>query len=446
MFKSIFIKYILAFLAIITISFTILAGIISARVIQYSINAEQMSMATAASFAKQSIEKNFNNSNIDKFDDFIIDVRDSLPNELVGYANLVENSLILITDLNGTIVLAAPPAANYMKKEYISQQLMSQLLQNQEIQRFQTLDGVFYSKHLIFTQTLNSKDGSICGVLFFCSASVGGTNSFIYQIISAIILSCLWILVATMVIIYFITEKIISPVRTMSKAAKSFALGHFDVRVPVIGRDEVAELAVAFNNMASSLSIIDEKQRAFVANVSHDLRSPMQNIAGYINGILDGTIPEEQHEYYLNIVSAETERLGTFVESLFNLTKIQSGETKLNKKNFDVCETARLSLIFLEHAIEAKHIEPELLFDSEKMYVYADPDNIRRVLNNLLENAIKFTPEKGIIRINIQDKEKKVYVSVYNTGIGISKEDIPFVFDRFFKADRSRGLDKTGAG
>jgi len=275
------------------------------------------------------------------------------------------------------------------------------------------------------------------------------TDSFVNQIINTVILNCLWVLAAAMVIVYFITEKTISPVRAMSRAAKSFELGRFDVRVPVKGRDEVGELAVAFNNMAASLSINDETQRTFLANISHDLRTPMTTIAGFIEGILDGTIPDDQHKYYLNIVFAETNRLARLVKTMFEITRIQSGERTFNKKNFDVCEMARLVLITLEQKIEDKKLDVEFLFDNEKTYVFADADAIHQVLQNLCENAIKFTPENGLIRINIADtgdRDKKILVSVFNTGTGIAAGDIPFLFNRLYKTDRSRGLDKTGVG
>ena len=446
MIKSIFIKYILAFLAVISISFTIFASVISAYIINYSIEAKQLSMATAAKVAEQYIETKFNSSTLYPFDNFIARARNYLPDELAAYAELAEDSFILVADLKGTIMLTTPLNADYIKKEYIPKEIIDRALAVQEVNpRLQTLDGVFSERHFIFTQLLSFKTGEVYGVLFFCSKSATA-NSFIGKIVNTIILSCLWILVATMVIIYFLTEKVVSPVRAMSKAVKSFALGRFDVRVPVKGRDEIADLAMAFNNMAASLSINDEKQRTFLSNISHDLRTPMSTIAGFIDGILDGTIPEDKHEYYLNTVTTEIRRLSRLVNSMLDITRIQAGERKLNKTNFDICETARLVLISLEQKIEAKNLEVEFLFDDEKMNVFADSDAIHQILYNLCENAIKFTYDKGLIRISIIDKEKKVYISVYNTGIGIPLEDIPFVFDRFYKTDRSRGLDKTGVG
>jgi signal transduction histidine kinase len=398
-------------------------------------DAKENSMESAANLARRHIESTGN----------------YLAAELSAYSDLTEDSLIIIADTSGGIIVSTPLPHDYLEKNHISKDIISNILHHGKIDhRFQTLDNLFSSRHLIYALPVHTPTGEIFGVLFFCSSSTV-EYTFVNQVITTIILSCLWVLVAAMVIVYFITEKIVSPVRDMSKAAKSFALGHFDARVPVTSnRDEIGELAEAFNNMAASLEVNEERQRDFFSNVSHDLRTPMTSISGFVNSILDGTIPPDKHEHYLTIVSAETDRLKRLVYTLFDITKIEAGERKFNKTNFDVCETARLVLISLEKKIDEKNLEIEFECDGEdknaKIYVYADSDAIHQILQNLLENAIKFTPEKGFVRINIADAGDKAQISVYNTGEGIPSDDLPYVFDRFYKSDRSRGLDKTGAG
>jgi signal transduction histidine kinase len=464
MIKSVFLKYMIAFLAIIAIGFTILGAIISSAILQNSYDAQRVSIPKFANLAKQDLEKSFSQSHFDKseFEEFVKYSIDDLPDELSPYSDLTENSLIFVTDLSGKILVSTPLSPQFLQKDYVSDHIMYDILNQREIGKSQTLDGIFARQHYVFPHFLTTKSGEVYGVLFYCSESLA--DSFVYRMINTIILNCLWILVATMVVMYFITEKIVSPVREMSKAARSFALGKFDVRVPVKGsRDEIGELADAFNKMAASLAINEETQRTFVANVSHDLKTPMTSIAGYVDGILDGAIPPDKHEYYLRIVSTETRRLARFVTSLLDLSKMQAGERKFTKTKFDVCEMARQSIIFLGQKIEEKHIELEFDCDNDNIFVSADSVAIRQILDNLIDNAIKFTPEKGIIKVNIansdddkenekdkkdkkEKKDKKVLVSVYNTGTGIPAEDIPFVFDRFYKSDRSRGLDKTGMG
>jgi len=384
-----------------------------------------------------------------EFGQFVNYSIDDLPQGLLTFTEPTEDAFILVTDLSGKILVTSPLSPLHLKKDNISKEIMDNALYKDSIDNYQTLDGLFVARHYVFFQRLISKNGDLYGVLFYCSTSY--SNPFLDPMINAIILTCLWILVATMIIMYFITDKIVAPVREMSKAARSFALGKFDARVPVKGnRDEIGELADAFNKMAASLAINEETQRAFVANVSHDLKTPMTSIAGYVDGILAGAIPPDQHEYYLNIVSTETRRLARFVTALLDLSRLQAGERKLTRTTFDVCEMARQSIIFLGHKIDEKHVELEFDCDEDNIYVSADSVAIRQILDNLIENAIKFTPEKGLIKVNIangdDEKEKKALISVYNTGTGIPAEDIPFVFDRFYKSDRSRGLDKTGMG
>ena len=448
MIKSVFVKYILVFLAIITISFSILAAVISSVVIQSSRDAKEGSMAIAANIAKQNIETSFGGSSIGSFAEFAESTEGSLRRELSAYSELAEDSFILVSDLEGRILVAAPLPPGYLKKDDISGEIISVVLNRNRIDRFQTLSGVFSERHLVTERLLESETGEVCGVIFFCSVSAY-EYSFVSQIITTIVISCFSVLVAAMVIIYFMTEKIIAPVRAMSKAAKSFALGRFDARVPATSnKDEIGELAAAFNNMAAALAVHEETQRTFLSNVSHDLGTPMTSIGGFVDGILDGTIPPEEHKQYLHIVSAETKRLSRLVSSLFYITRLQAGETKFNKTNFDICEMAREAIIFLEQKINEKNLELEFVCDDDNITVCADSDAVRRILDNLIGNAIKFTPEKGLIKINIAnaDKEKKAHVSVYNTGTGIPADDLPFVFGRFYKSDRSRGLDKTGAG
>ena len=213
------------------------------------------------------------------------------------------------------------------------------------------------------------------------------------------------------------------------------------------GKDEVAQLATAFNNMAQSLDNYEDTRNAFVANVSHDLRTPMTTISGFIDGILAGAIPPEKHEHYLGVIAGEVKRLSRLVTTLLDVTRLQGGERKFVMTEFDVCEMARQILISFEQKIEAKQLDIEFECSDDSIYVSADRDAIYQVLYNICDNAMKFSFEKGKLAMSLTyNKEKKVEVSVYNEGMGIPKEDLPCVFERFFKSDKSRGLDKTGVG
>jgi signal transduction histidine kinase len=288
-------------------------------------------------------------------------------------------------------------------------------------------------------------DGEIEGYVFACVASER-INNLMRTTVKAMIMTCLWVMLAALIAVYFISDRIISPLKGMSGAAKAFAAGRLDVRVPVKGRDEISELAIAFNDMAASLANIENTRSTFLSSVSHDLRTPMTTISGFIDGILDGTIPKEKHEYYLRMIGDEIRRLSRLVAALLDVTRIQAGERKFTMRAFDICEMARVILISFEQKIDKKRLDVEFDVDEENMLVNADRDAIYQILYNICDNALKFSREGGKYRIKITEKSRKVFVSVYNEGEGIRSDELPRVFDRFFKTDKSRGLDKTGVG
>ncbi len=250
-----------------------------------------------------------------------------------------------------------------------------------------------------------------------------------------------------MIAAYFITERTITPLREMGNAARNFAAGRFDIRVRVRGRDEVARLAEAFNQMADSLQNLENMRNSFIANVSHDLRTPMTTIAGFIDSIRDGVIPPEEQAHYLGVVSNEVHRLSRLVSTLLDLSRLQAGDRKMVFAPFDICEMARVILISFEQQIEEKRLEVEFHCDKERMRVFADRDAIYQIFYNICHNAVKFSREGGTLRLCIAEtKEEKIRISVYNDGDGIPAEDQSMVFERFYKSDKSRGLDKTGVG
>jgi len=251
----------------------------------------------------------------------------------------------------------------------------------------------------------------------------------------------------TGICLFLITHKIIKPLRIMTEMAGDIAQGKFDRRVPVSGSRETQELAASFNLMASQLEALEQTRRDFVANVSHELRSPMTSMQGFLQGMLDGTIPLSEQKQYMQIVLDETRRLSKLVGSLLNLSRLENGETPLAMSHFDVHETIRRVLIANMSQMDDKQMELSLSFEDEPMYVYADQDQIEQVLINLLSNAIKYTPEGGHIAIDTKQKDRTTFVTVRDNGQGILPEDAPYVFDRFYKADKAHTVGKgTGLG
>ncbi len=259
-------------------------------------------------------------------------------------------------------------------------------------------------------------------------------------------LSGLAVMTVMFVVLYVITYRMVRPLRQMAVATRQFSRGDFSSRIHVSGKDEVAELATALNGMAVTLSSEEEMRRSFVANVSHELKTPMTSIAGFIDGILDGTIPPEKQEYYLRIVTDEVKRLSRLVHAMLNLSRIDSGKLQLHPVTFDITETVCTSLLTFEQAIDSKAITVEGLEDCPPAMVSGDYDLMQQVVYNLLENAVKFTNAGGTITVHIQPSGTHTTVSIRNTGAGIPATELPHIFERFYKSDRSRGLDKTGTG
>lgn len=280
----------------------------------------------------------------------------------------------------------------------------------------------------------------------FVSLPAGGLWEYIRANLQIALIATLGVLTLTFIALYIMTERLVRPLRAMAKATRSFAEGDFSVRVPVSGKDETAELARALNSMALSLSSVENMRRSFIANVSHELRTPMTTIAGFIDGILDGTIPREKHAYYLSVVTTEVKRLSRLVHSMLALSRIDSGQLKLNMVDLDLTALAGQTLLNFEKRIEDKNITVSGFEDVDELPVKGDFDLLGQVLYNLLDNAVKFTNEGGEIHFTLYRENGRVYCGIRNTGAGIPAEEMPRIFERFYKSDRSRGMDKNGVG
>ncbi len=308
------------------------------------------------------------------------------------------------------------------------------------------LNGILSDSYLYYCVPILSENGQKnVGMVFTCS-STSGVNTVIVSTIKTMVMASLWVFLAALIAVYFITERIIGPLKEMSRAAKCYASGKFDVRIAVRGDDEVAELATAFNHMAADLESLESMRSSFLASVSHDLKTPMTVISGFIDGIISGAIPPEQQNEYLERIKNEVLRLSRLVRQLLDLSRLQAGDRKYEFTTFDICELARQIVLSFEQKIDEKELDVEFECEADRMRVYADKDSIHQILYNICDNAVKFSRPKGKYRVEIRSEKKKVLVSVYNEGEGIAKDDLPFVFERFYKTDKSRGLDKTGVG
>lgn len=288
-------------------------------------------------------------------------------------------------------------------------------------------------------------DGNVVGAVFVHKKLSDMTASMVdmyRQIINAALIS----LAVAVILIYFLGKNILKPLREVTKATKQLARGNFDVRLNIRSEDEIGELSKTFNSVAEDLGKYENTRRSFVANVSHDLRSPLTSMQGLVQGILDGTIHKDQQDYYLNIVLDETKRLNLLINDLLDLSQIESGKIAFEFKNVDINELIRRCLITFESRISARNIDVAVDIRDEKQYVHADENRIWQVMMNLIDNAVKFTPEGGVIRIHTSESPASIFVNVNNTGETIPAEDLPYVFERFYKADKSRTREQEGTG
>lgn len=235
-------------------------------------------------------------------------------------------------------------------------------------------------------------------------------------------------------------------ITSMRIAAQKISAGDYNVELPKVSSDEIGELAESFNQMVDSLQNLENMRSQFVSNISHELRTPMTSILGFIEGILDGTIPEDQQEYYITIVRDEVRRLHKLATELMTLTKMESGSSGITKTRNNISELCRQSLISLGPLFDEKGLDIEAELGDQDMYAMCDSGMIRQVLTNILHNAIKFTPSGGMVKLSLTTVKSKIVVSIADSGQGLSQEDLKHIWDRFYKADKSRGQNADGMG
>lgn len=262
--------------------------------------------------------------------------------------------------------------------------------------------------------------------------------------ISYITLMILFLL--SIIILIFFTEIVYVPLKKITYATEQYAAGNMRYEFQMESEDEIGYLAACLSYMASEIARSEDDQKKFVANVSHDFRSPLTSIRGFLEAMIDGTIPPEMHEKYLNIVLNETERLTKLTNSLLTLNNLNTKGMMLNKSDFDINSIIRKTAASFEGTCVPKNMNIELVLTGDELYVNADVDKVQQVLYNLIDNAIKFSHHNSSIRIETSEKKNKIFVSVKDTGIGIPKDDLKLIWDRFYKSDSSRGKDKKGTG
>lgn len=357
-------------------------------------------------------------------------------NMLNQYSEFIDSD---ITVINGTgTVHASTIGISRVPPEYNNRVLAGETL------RIRSTFGGIYPKNVFVVGIPIKYNNRVVGGIYF-NTQIPDLQGQLKEYIFMLLMAAGFSIFIACCLSYLQSRRITNPIKEMNKAVLEIASGNFSKRIPVT-QDEIGQLASSFNYMAASLERLEGSRAGFVSDVSHELRTPMTSISGFVGGILDGTIPPEKEREYLQIVYDESVRLTKLTNDMLEMTKMQSAEYKLDISDFDINELIRICIIQLEQKIDSKNLELEVEFEPEKINVLADKDAIKRVIINIIDNAIKFSYENTKIIIKTSVSDKKAHISVGNFGAGISDTEMKNVFDRFYKTDKSRSEDKKGAG
>lgn len=356
------------------------------------------------------------------------------------------DSRILIFDTHKIVFQDSDTSSNgFAGASFDDMPLLDSTFAGNEIRELGNFGGRFEQAQMITTTPIYH-DGEILGAIVMLSPypALEKDINFIYQLT---LLSLLLLLGVTFFATYLFSRKISRSIETLSDSAKKIANGDFTSRVTAVGDGELAQLSSSMNYMATELEKLEDMRKDFIANISHDFRSPLTSIKGFIQAILDGTVPPESQDKYLGIVLDETDRLTKLTNDILLLTKMENNTIQSDMTDFDLHNVIRKTLLQFEQKIIDKKIDFTLLIDRHELFVHADVNQIQRVITNLIDNAVKFcSPADTIVIETSIISRHKVEISVKDSGPGISKTDIKYIWERFHKADRSRGKDKKGIG
>ena len=438
---SIYIRNFLATALIVLISFTLLGGLSTAWNYRRSVSERRTAMTstlreTARYVAAQHLY-------------YGVELSDLNLSMLLATISGMSGFDLLLTDSAGVVGASSDTDFRHLGK-VVPEQALNSVITGSGSVSLSALGHIYSERRQIAGMpfTLNENGETYISGYLFISSDLALFKHAWTQFTGVFVLISLNVMVLAFIISFVTTKKQAEPLNDIAGAARKFARGDFTARVKDIGRDdEIGQLAQAFNAMADSLESAENSRRGFIANLSHELKTPMTVIAGFAEGILDGTIPVENSARYLGIISSETRRLSRLVGSMLDMSKLQSADTAAVLINsFDISEVVRLSLLSLEGKIEGKNLDVDAELPEEPIMTLGDEDAITQVVYNLIDNAIKFSAPGKVIRLALWKQGDRAYVCVENSGETIPADEIPYIFDRFHKADKSRSADREGVG
>ena len=368
----------------------------------------------------------------------------------LSLASQVSGSDAVICDANGKLLLCSDSPMGCQHQGWIlDPDYLQQVMSTGKVVRTGKIEALYDDSRYVVGVPFTDSEGHNVGVIVVSSPMTQTLNildrmSRIYRFVSVSVI------VVSIIFMTILARRVSHPLQEMARTARDFGHGQLDVRVKVHEKypEDIKELALSFNNMATSLQKSETQRQEFVTNVSHELKTPMTTIGGYVDGMLDGTIPQDQHRQYMQIVSDETKRLSRLVRSMLDISRLQDqgGIPEDKKLRFDLCECAGQVLITFEQKINAKHLNVQVDMPDLPVYTHAAQDYITQVIYNLVDNAVKFCPEGGNLQLSVTPAGEKVYVRVANDGQTIPPEELPLLFERFHKLDKSRSQNRDGWG
>ena len=355
------------------------------------------------------------------------------------------NASVIVFDTNGKIIAVSGLSKDKYINHTLNRRLYIPVINGEEISEVGMLDSLYDGTSTLTVGAPLVSRGMVYGGVFI-SRPVPDILDAYKGLIAKLVIMIMISILASLFLFYVLSKRITTPVKKINSAVNEFAKGKFDKLVEYESDDELGELAANINRMATSLDNLERMRSGFVSDVSHELRTPMTTISGFVEGILDGTIDEADRDTYLELVLSESKRLSRLVTDLLDLSRLESGDLPLECSEFDIVDLTYQALVKFEKQIEECELDIQMDVPEGKLNVYADRDAITQVLINLLGNAVKFTPQSGTISIRIWKHQLRAYVEIKNTGKGIEPEKLRFIWDRFYKTDGSRSMDKTGFG
>ena len=366
--------------------------------------------------------------------------------QLASFAAMVSDVDFMICDEEGHVLLSTDETLDGRVLTMPADMTRS-IMEEGSSSRRDDLDGLYQSKRFVVgVPAVNSETLAVVGEVF-AVATMTSLDTMWRGFVGLFFMTAFVSLMIAFMSASIAAMRQVKPIREMAQATRLYAEGDFDVRMRDYGRnDEVGELAASFNNMAESLQQTERQRREFIANISHELKTPMTTIAGYTDGILDGTIPPENERRYLQIISNESRRLSRMVRRMLDVSQLQAIDPLRGGNHFDICESMRRVLISMEQKINDRHLDVDADIPEEPILVLGDNDMITQVIYNLLENATKFAREGTALYLGITAIDGKARVTVRNLGDTIPADELPLLFERFHKSDKSRSEDKDGVG